>query len=88
MFSLGVGLGEFVGLQNNAGTVGQVVRILGQGLTGSTAVSFNGTDATTFTVVSDTYVTAVVPAGATTGNITVTTPGGTLTSNRKFWVNE
>jgi hypothetical protein len=57
-------------------------------LTGSTAVSFNGTDATTFTVVSDTYVTAVVPAGATTGNITVTTPGGTLTSNRKFWVNE
>jgi hypothetical protein len=88
VFSLGVGLGEFVGLQNNAGTVGQVVRILGQGLTGSTAVSFNGTDATTFTVVSDTYVTAVVPAGATTGNITVTTPGGTLTSNRKFWVNE
>lgn len=39
---------RFVGLQNNAGTVGQTVRILGQGLTGTSAVSFNRTDVTAF----------------------------------------
>jgi hypothetical protein len=31
-------------------------------------------------------LTAVVPAGATTGYVTVTTPSGTLKSNRKFLV--
>jgi hypothetical protein len=48
-------------------------------------VSFNGTPAS-FTVVSDTYLTATVPAGATTGFVNVTTPGGTLKSNRAFLV--
>ena len=37
-------------------------------------------------VVSDTYLTAVVPAGATTGSVIVTTPGGMLTSNKLFRV--
>jgi len=42
------------------------VQILGQGLTGST-VTINSVSATSFKVVSDTYMTAVVPTGATTG---------------------
>lgn len=86
IYSIDVGLGPFVSPQHNSGEVGFTVRILGQGLTGTTAVSFNGTPAS-FTVVSDTYLTAIVPVGATTGFITVTTPTCTLKSNRKFWVN-
>jgi uncharacterized protein YpuA (DUF1002 family) len=45
----------------------------------------NGTPAK-FTVKSDTYLTATIPAGATTGYVTVTTPSGTLTSNVPFQV--
>ena len=48
-------------------------------------MSFNGTSAA-FTVVSNTYLTATVPTGATTGDVTVTTPAGTLTSNQPFTV--
>jgi hypothetical protein len=46
-------------------------------------VSFNAV-AANFTVKSDTFVTATVPAGATTGYLTVITPTGTLTSNVPF----
>jgi hypothetical protein len=48
-------------------------------------VSFNGS-AAAFAVVSDTEITTTVPASATTGFVTVATPGGTLTSNKKFGV--
>jgi hypothetical protein len=40
--------------------------------------------ASNFTVVSDTYMTAVVPSGATTGKVVVTTPSGALASNVNF----
>jgi hypothetical protein len=40
----------------------------------------------TFTVVSDTFIKATVPAGAATGYVTVTTPTGVLTSNVPFQV--
>ena len=53
--------------------------------TGTTSVSLNRIPAA-LTVVSDTYLTATVPAGATTGCVTVTTPSGTLTSNVPFQV--
>ena len=69
-----------------SGKVGKTVGILGQGFKGTTAVSFNGT-AADFKVVSSSYLTATVPDGATTGFVTVTTPGGPLTSNKKFRVN-
>ncbi|HTZ97647.1 MAG TPA: choice-of-anchor tandem repeat GloVer-containing protein [Terriglobales bacterium] len=84
-YSLDMGLKPFVNLLNWEGVVTNTIEILGQGLTNTTQVSFNGTPAT-FNVVSDTYMTAVVPAGATTGNITATTSAGTLKSNRKFLV--
>jgi uncharacterized repeat protein (TIGR03803 family) len=82
-YSFDVGLGPFVSFVRNSGNVGQAVQLLGQGFTGTTAVYFNGSPAV-FTVVSDTYLTATVPAGATSGSVTVTEPGGTLTSNKNF----
>jgi uncharacterized repeat protein (TIGR03803 family) len=85
-YSIDVGLKPFVSMVAWYGKVGQTIEILGQGLTGTTAVSFNGTAATTFTVVSDTYVTAVVPSGTTAGFVSVTAPAGELTSNRQFRV--
>jgi uncharacterized repeat protein (TIGR03803 family) len=85
VFSLGVGLGPFVEALPYAAKAGTTIDVLGQGLTGTTAVSFNGTDAS-FIVISDTYLMATVPSGATTGPVTVTTPGGKLTSNKKFRV--
>lgn len=84
-FSFDLGLPPFVRTLPEASRVGQTVGILGQGFTGTTAVSFNGTPAQ-FNVVSDTYLTAPVPSGATTGFVTVTTPSGSLTSNKKFQV--
>lgn len=83
VFSLSVGLGPFVILEPNAGLVNNTIGILGQGFTGTTGVSFNGASAK-FTVVSDTYIAASVPATATTGPVTVMTPGGKLTSNLAF----
>jgi uncharacterized repeat protein (TIGR03803 family) len=85
VFSLSVGLRPFITFLPAARPVGGTVEILGQGFTDATAVSFNGTPAT-FTVASDTYLTAKVPAGATTGHITVTEPSGTLKSNKIFHV--
>jgi large repetitive protein len=85
LYSLDMGLGPFVSLVNWFGKTEQTVEILGQGLTGTTKVSFNGTQAI-FNVVSGTYMTATVPAGATTGFVTVTTPGGARKSSRKFLV--
>jgi uncharacterized repeat protein (TIGR03803 family) len=86
VFSVSMELGPFVSFVRSSGKVGQTAKILGQGLTGTTGVSFNGVPATTFKVVKDTYLTAVVPNGATTGKVVVTTPGGALTSNVSFRV--
>lgn len=85
-YGLGNSLGAFVSLVTRAGKVGKVVGILGQGFKGATAVSFNGTLATTFKVVTGTYMTVTVPAGASTGPVIVSTPGGALVSNNEFLV--
>ena len=82
---MSVGLGPFVKTEPTSGKVGARVVILGNNLTGSTAVSFNGT-AATFTVVSSTEITATVPAGATTGALEVTTQTRLLKSNMAFRV--
>ncbi len=86
LFTFDAGLPPFVTFLPAARQVGHTVEILGQGFTGTTAVSFNGTPAATFSVLSNTYLTATVPDGATTGLITVTTPSATLTSNKQFQV--
>jgi uncharacterized repeat protein (TIGR03803 family) len=85
IFKLDMGLGPFVAFVRGVGKIGQTAKILGQGFNGTSGVSFNGTPAN-FTVHRDTYLSATVPQGATTGFVTVTTPGGTLTSNVPFRV--
>jgi len=85
LYSLSTGLTPFVTFIRAAGRIGQTGGILGQGFTGTTSVSLNGIP-TSFTVISDTFLKATVPAGATTGFVTVTTPNGRLTSNVPFHV--
>src|SRR5436309_3246147 len=69
-----------------SGAVGSSVTITGSAFTGATAVKFNGTASTTYTVNSDTQITATVPSGTTSGPIAVTTAGGTGTSATNFGV--
>ena len=88
IYSLDMGLGPFIKFVRPSGTVGQAAQILGQGLTGTTSVTFNGLPASSFSVVSDTYMTAVVPSGATTGPVVVTMPTGPLTSNVSFRISK
>jgi len=85
VFSLSVGLGPFVETQPTSGKVGTPVIILGNNLTRTTSVTFNGT-AATFTVVSSTEIKTTVPGGASTGKVKVKTPTRTLTSNVLFRV--
>lgn len=63
----------------NTGT-GLAVTITGNNFTGATAVSFGGIAASSYAVISPTQIEAIVGNGAS-GNITVTTPGGTATAS-------
>ena len=66
---------------------GQSVSITGTNFTAATAVTFYSGQSALFTVTSATQITATLPAGATTGPISVTTPSGTGTSSGSFTVN-
>jgi uncharacterized repeat protein (TIGR03803 family) len=85
-YSLNLGLAPFITFVQGIAGVGRTAQILGQELTGTTSVTFNGVPATAFKVLRSTYMVAVVPSGATTGPVIVTTPNGTLTSNKNFVV--
>jgi cytochrome c peroxidase len=68
------------------GPVGTAVTITDTTFAGATAVSFNGV-AATFTEGPPGTITTTVPAGATTGPITVTTPSsGPLVTTTRFTV--
>ena len=58
--------------------------ITGTDFTGTTAVTFGGVAATSYTVDSDTQITAVTPAGTGTVTVAVTTASGTGTSVGTF----
>lgn len=59
---------------------GTLVTIAGTGYNGATAVTFDGTAASSYTVVNDTHITATTPAHAAGAvDVVVTTPGGTAT---------
>lgn len=87
VFKLSNNLSPLVETVPTMGRAGTKVLILGNNLTGSTSVTFNGKQAA-FTVNSATYITATVPKGATTGTVQVVTPTGTLSSNPQFVVTE
>jgi hypothetical protein len=58
---------------------GTKVEVVGSGLTGATQVLFGVAAASDVSVVSDTVLTAITPAGSGTVSVTVTTPVGTST---------
>ncbi len=84
-YSLDVGLSPFVRTLTQSGKVGATVEFLGQDFTGATEVEFGGASAT-FKVISDTELSAVVPAAAVTGVVSVVTSTGTLTATSNFKV--
>ena len=69
-----------------SGGTGTAVEITGDHLDGATRVAFGSAPAVHYTIVSATEIDATVPAGATTGSVTVTTPGGTAASPSPFTV--
>src|SRR6266404_1488747 len=73
------------GFSPTSGPVGTSVAVSGTNFTGATGVTFNGVSAS-FSLTSDTAIQATVPAGATTGPVSVTTPGGTASSTGAFTV--
>jgi hypothetical protein len=84
-FSFDTGLGPFVRTLTQSGDVGATITFFAQDFTGATKVEFGGASAT-FKVVSDTELTAIVPAAAVTGAVKVITSKGTLTALSKFKV--
>ncbi len=68
-----------------SGAANTNVVIAGTNFNSTSEVKFNGSNAV-FIVDSNTQISAVVPTNATTGTITVTTPGGTVTSGSSFTV--
>lgn len=70
-----------------SGPSGTEVAITGVGFTSTSTVKFNGTAATITRCVLPTELVVTVPAGATTGRITVTnttSPVGTVTSRTSY----
>ncbi len=69
-----------------SGSPGTQITIWGHNLL-SASVEFNGVPATAASNSGSSYVLATVPTGATSGPITVNTPGGTSTTRASFTVN-
>jgi uncharacterized repeat protein (TIGR03803 family) len=87
-FSVSTGEEPFVNLEptEKTGNVGASVGMFGQGFSSASVVKFGGVAAKSKTLTGTTYLTAVVPAGAHTGTVTVTTGTTTLTSPQTYKV--
>lgn len=60
-------------------SAGDTVTITGSNFNGTTSITINGIAVTVYTIVNNNTITFVVPAGATTGAISITNGGGTTT---------
>lgn len=67
-----------------SGAAGTVVTIVGTNLDSTRSVAFGGIAAQSFTQISPTQLTAVVGANGATGTVSVTTQGGTSSSQQIF----
>lgn len=74
------------GFTPTGGDVGTVVTLSGSALAGTTAVRFGGVSTLLFTNISPTQITAMVPAAAVSGPITVVTANGTNSSATSFYL--
>src|SRR5579859_2395561 len=84
-FTVSVASPTLTSFSPTSGQVGTTVTLTGTNFTGATGVKFNGGSAT-FSVTDASHISTTVPTGATTGTISVTTPGGTATSANSFTV--
>src|SRR6266446_7879216 len=76
--SLHAGGLSITSLSPNTGSIGASITVSGSGFgnsQGSSTVKFNGTLATTINSWSSSAIVAIVPSGATTGNVVVTVSG-------------
>jgi len=85
IYSISSGRPAFVQALPNSAKAGATIGILGTNLSGVTKVKFGSLSAK-FKMVSSTFITATVPAGATSAFVTVTTSSKTLRSNQTFMV--
>lgn len=67
-----------------SGEAGAEVFVSGQNLSTAGLVQFGGVTAASFRVISPTLIAAIVPQGATTGSVRITTPNGIATSVAVF----
>jgi len=77
---------RIVSLSPDSGSPGAIVLLEGANFEGATAVTFNGRNASSFSVVSATQIRSAVPIGASTGPVSVTTPFGAAASTSNFIV--
>ncbi len=77
--------GTFVSKSISTGSVGDQVTLFGTNLSGVSAVSFNGTTAS-YSVTNATEIIAIVPSGATSGNILFTDACGNSVNAGSFSV--
>jgi len=82
----GTGCPAVSGMLSSTGAVGSTVLLDGVGFTSVTGVSFSGSGAATFTVVSDARISLFVPAGATSGPLTLSKTGCAATATPAFTV--
>jgi hypothetical protein len=80
-------LPKITNLDPSSGPVGTQVGIVGGGFAGATEVTFDGVQATNFTVVTPALIQVTVPTGAKTGHVGVLTPNGAAHSKETFTVN-
>ncbi len=89
-----IGAPTITSISPSSGTIhgGTTVTIIGTGftsVTGSSGITFGGTDASSYTIDSDTQITAITPAHiAGAVDVTVTTPAGSATATDAFTYTE
>ncbi|MBK8586653.1 MAG: hypothetical protein IPN88_15000 [Bacteroidetes bacterium] len=70
----------------SSGCVGDEIILTGIGFTGATAVVFNGTSATSYTILNSNTLAVTIPVGASSGPITVVSASGCIGSSNAFVV--
>jgi large repetitive protein len=87
-FTVMQGAPSIIDIVPSSGPPGTAVTIFGMHLEGTNRVTFNGVDASSFPVRSPEQVQATAPAGATTGPLRVSGPGGSAMSTINFTISQ